>query len=672
MAMFPSSAEHSGTGAEPSASGSTEPTRRWWLALAGIVIVAAWLRLCNLGTFSLWLDEVFTMTRSLMPFPQLMDEALADADNMPIYLFITHACLKLGMVDPWLRLVPVAAGLASIVFWSRWALTHFGARMSLLTAGAMTLFTFHVRYSQELRAYPYLLCITGLTMVLADRLRSRPDVGTTLGLASAIALGWYTHLSFSMVLLPLAGVLLCVDLPGASDSPRRAESVRYGGAAILLGTAAFLPWLLTIATTLHARMDRGATELTIGVVKRRWQFLTVAANELEPLSWIGIILAGLFCVGIAVALRRRIGWALVPAVSTVVMCEILYQIVNRWSKPRYYTAVWPFLVILIVLGGERLMSPVRSKALRATVYGTLALILLVQVDGYHRRGRPHWDRMARAVEEARRPGEAVMSESAWVANGIGMYTDLAVTPLRWRTEPLIEALESSPSVLLITSFHRPVNRGLHDLARLGVVLAEIPQTGFLRRMPSEYLGNRSDGSFRWPRPSAQRITPDLEAPLEGCCGRLLPGRWFSSADRRRAVAQIGFDRPDDPTLRSGWSAKTHGTGEAQVRWVLGREAVVDVERETTGPAVIQIRLRAPAEVAEDQAVRVLVNDFELFTGPVPGRPITHDIEVPGEVWLPDRNLLVLQFRRTLTPSELRPLPRAAAVYRITISDSPPR
>ena len=156
----------------------------WWGALAAILAVAALVRLCSLGTFSLDLDEVLTMTRAVLPFPEMIAACSQDPDNVPLYLVITSLSLAAGLVEPWFRLVPIAAGLASIVAWSWWSRRHFGNSASLLLAGFLALSTFHLRYSQELRAYPYLLLVTALVMLATDRLRARPGAGSALALAA--------------------------------------------------------------------------------------------------------------------------------------------------------------------------------------------------------------------------------------------------------------------------------------------------------------------------------------------------------------------------------------------------------------------------------------------------------------------------------------------------------
>jgi hypothetical protein len=77
--------------------------------------MAALVRLCSLGTFSLDLDEVLTMTRAVLPFPEMIAACAQDPDNVPLYLVLTSLSLAAGLAEPWFRLPPIAAGLASIV-----------------------------------------------------------------------------------------------------------------------------------------------------------------------------------------------------------------------------------------------------------------------------------------------------------------------------------------------------------------------------------------------------------------------------------------------------------------------------------------------------------------------------------------------------------------------------
>ena len=637
----------------------------WWGALAAILAVAALVRLCNLGTFSLDLDEVFTMTRAVLPFSAMMAESARDADNVPLYLVITSLSLAAGLVDPWIRLIPIAAGLASIVAWAWWARRHFGDPTGLLLAGSLALSTFHLRYSQELRAYPYLLLATALAMLAADRLRARPGPGSALLLALVVATGWYLHFSFALVFAPLLGMLLAGDAAGGSGSGARRRALAWAAAAVVAGTAAFLPWFLHVRATLSGRLSRGANDWSLDLLARRWQFLTVAANESEAADWLGLALAVLAGIGLVVAARSRAGRAaLLPAVAAAVVCELALLAVNRWSQGRYQLAVWPLLALLLVLGAQRIGATLRWRWLRTVAAVALIAVLLLRVDAYHRLGRPHWDRVAAAVAEVRRPGEPVLTENNWSQVCLSHYSELEVESLHRSSGELSATLASHPSVLLFapSRYRQPA---VQAMARRGALIAEVPRTGRLVRLRPDMLGLAvvSNGEW-WPEPATELVPEAIEQPLPGCLARVL-----RLDDNRHQPAEgwsrLELDASSAPYLRSGWSSPS-SPADGSVRLVTGPEAAVVAPRPVAEAARVSLRVSSLRGL-DRQELRLLVNGRDLGTRALERAPQIIDFDAPAEYWKPGGNLLVLQLREVVKPREGRGLPRAAAVDWIEIT-----
>ncbi len=652
---------------------SVPPSRlaatRWWPAVGAIVAAAALLRLCNLGTFSFGLDEGFTITRAVLPFWQMIAACAADADNVPLYLVITHCSLRLGLVDPWLRLVPIAAGLASIAVWSWWTRRHFGNTAGLLLAGFMALSTFHVRYSQELRAYPYLILLSGIAMLAGDRLRTRPGPRSAAALATVVALGWYLHFFFALTLAPLLGLVLFGAEPATTpNQAHRRRIATWLVVAVAAGTASFLPWLLHVRTTMagRLRLSRGPSDWGLELIARRWQFFTVAASEGEGLDWLGAALAVIAVVGVAVALRHRVARAvMLTSVAAMLVLEAVLVAVNRWSQGRYNAAVWPMLVILIALGLERLSGRLRWRWLRTAVLAALTIVMLVRIDAYHRFGRPHWDRVAAAVVEARRVGEPVLSESTWSQLDLEWYLGEPVVSLRYSAAQLRAAVAESDAVLLFV----PAQGGgqeIPTLARRGALITRIPQTGTLYRLRPDSLDvEQSAVGSEWPQPSSVLVSEKLEEVPRGCVGRLLgpPPPHTSGA---RSWSRLELDGSSASFLRSGWSGPRRAGDGASFRWVTGREAAVVAHRPATGAARVGVRLW-PLHDVDGQEMRLLVNECALGTTALGRGPQTAAFDAPAECWQEGRNLVVLQFREIAEPDSDRGLPRAAAVDWIEIT-----
>ena len=640
------------------------PMTRWRGALAGIVVLAAALRLCNLGTFSLALDETFTMTRASLPFGQMIAACAADADNVPAYLVIAYASLRVGLGDPWIRLVPIAAGLLSIVVWAIWTRRHFGPSAGLLLAGFMALSPFHVRYSQELRAYPYLLLLTGLVMLAADRLRRRRDAGSAVGLAALVAVGWYTHLSFAMLLPPLLGLMLVGAGDGAVDRHRRRPFALALG-ALTAGFLAFLPWLLHVGHTLRGHMSRGANDWTLDMVARRWQFLTVAAHESDAADWLGLTLVILAAAGIVIAARLDAGRkVLLPALAAVIAGEAMMVVVNRWSQGRYNLAVWPLLAVLVVLGAQRLGALLPSRRLQAALLALVAVVMVGRVDAYHRRGRPHWDRAARAVAEARRPAEPVLAESRWAAACLGYYSRGEVASLDREIGRLRGAIEAAPSSLvLLPRRHR--QPAMQWLERRGGLVAVVPGTGRLVRMRPDMLdptGRWDDGW--WPEPAVQLVAASMEPEPVGCLTRWTGLGGPPDERHRWSRLELG-DAASARHLWSGWSAIKVAYDDAGFRLVSGREAAVVVETPERQPTRVSLHLW-PVQELPTQQLRLLVGERPVGIVELEGRRQTVSFEMPADAWKAGNNLLVLQLRQAVDRGDGRSLPRSAAVSWITL------
>jgi len=91
-----------------------------------------------------------------------------------------------------------------------------------------------------------------------------------------------------------------------------------------------------------------------------------------------------------------------------------------------------------------------------------------------------------------------------------------------------------------------------------------------------------------------------------------------------------------------------------------------IPRSVVDSARIHVRLW-PARGLETQTLRLLVNGHSLGARTLLHSPQTVSFDVPARYWLQGRNLLVLQFREVVDPSDARSLPRAAGVDWIEIT-----
>ena len=386
------------------------------LAAVGGLAVAA--RTFNLGTFSLWLDEILLLIRAQGGPAEVWAACRANAEHPPLSAMVAAALNAAGATETAHRLVTIALGVATVLLLAVWTGRRFGRAAGLATGLVTALLPFHIRYSQELRPYVYLLFFAALTLLAADRLERRPGPGAAALAFGAILGGFYSHHLFALALIPAAWPLAEAAF---SRGHRRALGLfaAAAGAAFLL----FLPWLLAIPGELSGRDPTdGARPWTWRLALQRWQFLTVGAMEGDGLTWAGILALGLALLGVAAALRSPAGRAaVVGAVLGIGGAEIFFAATDHWSSGRYDAVGWLFLPVLIGLGIARLSAVPRLRPLALLFLAALLAGEGLGLARYARVGRPDWDRVAETVRQARRPGEPVLAENEWTRICLGYY-----------------------------------------------------------------------------------------------------------------------------------------------------------------------------------------------------------------------------------------------------------
>ena len=169
-------------------------SRREWIALAGVLLLAAAARFYRLDT-SLWYDEIDTLLNFVrLPTGELIQSL--KSNNHMFYSLQAQAAIALFSESAWsLRLPAVLFGLASLV--AVWALARHavGHVEALVVAFLLAISYHHVWFSQDARGYTGLLFWTTWATLLFARGLAGSGWRTWTLYAIAMAAASYTHLS---------------------------------------------------------------------------------------------------------------------------------------------------------------------------------------------------------------------------------------------------------------------------------------------------------------------------------------------------------------------------------------------------------------------------------------------------------------------------------------------
>ena len=114
----------------------TVKNSRYAQLVLAFTIIAAILRIYNLGYNSLWLDEASTYTFASQSFEGIWNATANGEFNPPLFHWIEHIMLFLGNNEFILRLIPAIAGILTIPFIYIAGKQFFDRNIGLIAAGS--------------------------------------------------------------------------------------------------------------------------------------------------------------------------------------------------------------------------------------------------------------------------------------------------------------------------------------------------------------------------------------------------------------------------------------------------------------------------------------------------------------------------------------------------------
>ncbi len=345
--------------------------RRERLALAAILVIAALLRLVDLGGPELGLDERGTLV--VLAAPSLL-EALQGDVAPPLGYVLAHAGLTL---EPWLgteagvRLGSALAGVLAVPALWGWVRRRAGPRAGLLAAALLAVHGAAIGHAREARFYALLVLLVTLMLHVADRVAERWESrdGVLLGLLGA-----------GVVLTHTLGAAI-VGVRGAWLIGQAIQARRRGNVAptdtVVLALATLLVALAPFAALWRTHAERlvGAPETTAAVSLRTVEGVIreLCGVNVALRSRLGVVALGpLALLGALACVRRGRGaepaW-LVLSVGGALVAFALFPPAQLYT--RYFE--WALPVWLLLAARGAIAAAALARRARGRTYGKRAL-----------------------------------------------------------------------------------------------------------------------------------------------------------------------------------------------------------------------------------------------------------------------------------------------------------
>ncbi|MCS6921645.1 MAG: glycosyltransferase family 39 protein [Elioraea sp.] len=374
---------------------TVNPTGFPWLASAGLMAVAAALRLYGLTATSLWIDEAFGLKFAL-PETDFLAVVLGDI-HPPLYYALLGGWLALFGVSEWtirsLSVVFAVATVPLVVAIGR----RFGDDRRALVAGLLfALFPSHIQYSSEGRMYALLVFIAAVAMLGAidfARFATDPRRATQGALLFALAAtaAVFTQM-MGALLIPCCGLLLLIGWALAGFPASAVRPLLVGCGALAVGLLAWAPVALRLIANaaVHGHWwfpqpsFRLVAEVVGGLLGQKVSVLVGAPGGAAAAA----LVAALALVG-AWALRKD-RLALAFLFCCLVLPFLLSLAASLLFRPVFIKRIhlWTLIPLAIVLAHG--VFGVAGR-LRVMVVAGLGAILLVGLYGHHVVWqRPDW------------------------------------------------------------------------------------------------------------------------------------------------------------------------------------------------------------------------------------------------------------------------------------------
>jgi mannosyltransferase len=434
--------------------------KHFWLVL--ILIMAAILRLWDLGAESFWLDEALTLKKIAYNLPDFV-RYLGNESQTFLYYTLERIFCQIGGTGEWATRFPsVLYGLSAVYGIFLLSRRLFSPAVGLYSAFLLAINPFAIFYAQDARPYSLFLAVAIFSLYFFLRVMDTGTRGARAGYIIATTAALYSH--------PLAPLLFGVQavvwwIYRDKNVPWMHE-VRRVLKPVCLTVLLYLPQLAMIFRAIRDKIQGTAIASWIPVPDLHSIVRTVQQYFMLP--WTAVFVVAFIAVAlIAIWVRkRRLPAALWVPAALIVFFILVPWILSYLLTPLYWNRYTiPALVGFILLLAWALET--MPVILRILAVGCLIVLTGIALRGYYTgTDKDPWRETAAEVRALAKPGDWVIVNEAYTLPAFRHYfsplPDIACSAPFGRAD-IPAAVDTAARIIFVQAYQNPTGEIRQEL-----------------------------------------------------------------------------------------------------------------------------------------------------------------------------------------------------------------
>jgi mannosyltransferase len=149
--------------------------RTYRILLAGLIVLAAFLRFWHLGSRGLFIDEGYSWAIAKLPWGEFLRTLTTRTGEMPLHYVVTKLWNYVGDSETALRIPSAIFGLGAVLLIAEAGRVLYSRHAGIFAASFLTVHVFAIKFSQEARTYPLVVMLVSAGWLLLARAVRAPS-----------------------------------------------------------------------------------------------------------------------------------------------------------------------------------------------------------------------------------------------------------------------------------------------------------------------------------------------------------------------------------------------------------------------------------------------------------------------------------------------------------------